>query len=103
MPRLLRSASRVILDWLPCVTGFLYVLLSLSRIIALYKGQRSGGQVPQPYGDHPNATWIVPDNMNDMNLEEPSRYVRIDDVCVCGGEGELVKCCYVNHVSDIVF
>ncbi len=45
MPRLLRSASRVILDWLPCVTGFLYVLLSLSRIIALYKGQRSGGWV----------------------------------------------------------
>ncbi len=44
------------------------------------------GQLPQPYGDHPNATWIVPDNMNDMNLEEPSRYVRIDDVCV-----ELVK------------
>ena len=33
------------------------------------------GQLPQPYGSFPNATSVVPDNMNDMNREEPSRYV----------------------------
>lgn len=33
------------------------------------------GQLPQLYSGHSNATWAVPDNMNDMNLEESSRYV----------------------------
>lgn len=33
------------------------------------------GQLPQPYSPHRNATWVVPDHMNDMNQEEPSRYV----------------------------
>ena len=34
------------------------------------------GQLPQPYSPHKNATWVIPDHMNDMNLEETSRYVR---------------------------
>ena len=38
VPRFMRTFSRNLLDWLPAVTGILYVLFSLSRIIALYKG-----------------------------------------------------------------
>eukprot|EP00003_Mantamonas_plastica_P014416 TRINITY_DN2504_c2_g2_i2.p1 TRINITY_DN2504_c2_g2~~TRINITY_DN2504_c2_g2_i2.p1 ORF type:complete len:391 (+),score=117.40 TRINITY_DN2504_c2_g2_i2:154-1173(+) len=34
-----------------------------------------GGQLPQEFADGPNATSIIPDNFNDMNREEPSRYV----------------------------
>ena len=34
------------------------------------------GQLPKPYSSHPNATSIIPTHMNDMNKEEPSRYVR---------------------------
>ncbi len=30
------------------------------------------GQLPQPFG---NNTYDIPKNMNDMNREEPSRYV----------------------------
>lgn len=33
------------------------------------------GQLPQPYASGPQATQIIPANMNDQNLEEPSRYV----------------------------
>jgi alpha-1,2-mannosyltransferase len=33
------------------------------------------GQLPKPYGQFPNATTVVPGDMNDMNREEPSRYV----------------------------
>uniref|UniRef100_A0A667YKG3 Mannosyltransferase n=1 Tax=Myripristis murdjan TaxID=586833 RepID=A0A667YKG3_9TELE len=33
------------------------------------------GQLPQPYADSPFATQLIPDNMNDQNLEEPTRYV----------------------------
>ncbi|CAL1289019.1 unnamed protein product [Larinioides sclopetarius] len=35
------------------------------------------GQLPKPYSDLPNATKIIPTDMNDLNLEEPSRYVDI--------------------------
>ncbi|XP_007556648.1 alpha-1,2-mannosyltransferase ALG9 isoform X2 [Poecilia formosa] len=35
------------------------------------------GQLPQPYASGPQATQIIPANMNDQNLEEPSRYVDI--------------------------
>ncbi|XP_015238314.1 PREDICTED: alpha-1,2-mannosyltransferase ALG9 [Cyprinodon variegatus] len=35
------------------------------------------GQLPQPYASGPLATQIIPANMNDQNLEEPSRYVDI--------------------------
>ena len=33
------------------------------------------GQLPKPYSSFPNATSIIPEHMNDMNKEEPSRYV----------------------------
>ena len=33
------------------------------------------GQLPRPYSPHRNATWAIPEHMNDMNQEEPSRYV----------------------------
>ena len=33
------------------------------------------GQLPKPYGPSPNATTVIPEDMNDMNREEPSRYV----------------------------
>lgn len=33
------------------------------------------GQLPQPYSLGPSATQMIPANMNDQNLEEPSRYV----------------------------
>ncbi|KAG7266703.1 hypothetical protein CRUP_037270 [Coryphaenoides rupestris] len=33
------------------------------------------GQLPQPYAAGPLATQTVPTNMNDQNLEEPTRYV----------------------------
>ena len=33
------------------------------------------GQLPKPYSNAPNATKIIPTQMNDMNEEEPSRYV----------------------------
>ena len=33
-----------------------------------------GGQLPQPFAHH-NGTVVVPPHMNDMNREEPTRYV----------------------------
>ncbi|KAK7079141.1 mannosyltransferase [Halocaridina rubra] len=33
------------------------------------------GQLPKPYSQLPNGTLLIPENMNDMNLEETSRYV----------------------------
>lgn len=35
------------------------------------------GQLPKHFGSGKNATSVVPDRMNDRNLEEPSRYVDI--------------------------
>ncbi|XP_058946137.2 alpha-1,2-mannosyltransferase ALG9-like isoform X2 [Pocillopora verrucosa] len=35
------------------------------------------GQLPKPYADGRNATKIIPTHMNDMNEEEPSRYMSI--------------------------
>ncbi|XP_077402409.1 alpha-1,2-mannosyltransferase ALG9 isoform X2 [Vanacampus margaritifer] len=35
------------------------------------------GQLPKPYTSGPHATQIIPADMNDQNLEEPSRYVDI--------------------------
>ncbi|XP_057551196.1 alpha-1,2-mannosyltransferase ALG9 isoform X7 [Hippopotamus amphibius kiboko] len=35
------------------------------------------GQLPKPFAEGPLATRIVPTDMNDQNLEEPSRYVDI--------------------------
>jgi hypothetical protein len=33
------------------------------------------GQLPKAYSPYPNATKIIPTEMNDMNREEESRYV----------------------------
>ena len=33
------------------------------------------GQLPKEYSDGRNGTWAIPEHMNDMNREEPSRYV----------------------------
>ncbi|XP_048840319.1 alpha-1,2-mannosyltransferase ALG9 isoform X2 [Brienomyrus brachyistius] len=35
------------------------------------------GQLPKPFSQGPLATQTIPSNMNDQNLEEPSRYVDI--------------------------
>ncbi|XP_022250897.1 alpha-1,2-mannosyltransferase ALG9-like [Limulus polyphemus] len=35
------------------------------------------GQLPKPYSQLKNATKIIPENMNDRNLEEPTRYIDI--------------------------
>ena len=42
------------------------------------------GQLPKPYSNAPNATKIIPTQMNDMNEEEPSRYVSKGDKWVIG-------------------
>lgn len=41
------------------------------------------GQLPQPYALDPQATQIIPLNMNDQNLEEPSRYVSSKYYLLC--------------------
>ncbi|XP_075236016.1 alpha-1,2-mannosyltransferase Alg9 [Lycorma delicatula] len=38
------------------------------------------GQLPQQYSNADNATMVIPPNMNDINEEEPSRYV---DITTC--------------------
>ncbi|XP_046393537.1 alpha-1,2-mannosyltransferase ALG9 [Ischnura elegans] len=37
------------------------------------------GQLPKEYDSLPNATMIIPEDMNDMNREETSRYVSVKD------------------------
>ena len=40
------------------------------------------GQLPCHYSPHDNSTSVVPDHMNDLNREEPSRYVSVcNDSC----------------------
>jgi len=36
------------------------------------------GQLPKPYSSSKNATWIIPTDFNDLNREEPSRYVELE-------------------------
>ncbi|XP_042538731.1 alpha-1,2-mannosyltransferase ALG9 isoform X3 [Dipodomys spectabilis] len=36
------------------------------------------GQLPKPFAEGPLATQIIPTDMNDQNLEEPSRYIDIN-------------------------
>ena len=42
------------------------------------------GQLPAEYATGPDGTKIIPDNMNDMNREEESRYVREDNSSTAG-------------------
>ena len=64
------------------------------------------GQLPKPYSGDRNATWTVPEAMNDMNREEPSRYVSQGGLVVvlnreglwklgipCGG----IETCILSH------
>ena len=37
--------------------------------------QNSKGQLPKWYVEGPNATQQIPTDMNDRNIEEPTRYV----------------------------
>ncbi|XP_064638611.1 alpha-1,2-mannosyltransferase ALG9-like [Lineus longissimus] len=36
------------------------------------------GQLPKQYGKGPDATKVIPSHMNDLNLEEPSRYFDVN-------------------------
>lgn len=35
------------------------------------------GQLPAQFDPPPNGTWTLPQHMNDLNQEEPSRYVQL--------------------------
>ncbi|CAG2178239.1 unnamed protein product, partial [Oppiella nova] len=37
------------------------------------------GQLPQPYQSGSGGTRVIPQHMNDLNLEEPSRYVNVSE------------------------
>jgi len=37
------------------------------------------GQLPKPYSRSYNGTWIIPSDMNDLNLQEMSRYVNVSE------------------------
>ena len=37
------------------------------------------GLLPKPYESGPDGTKVIPSQMNDMNREEPSRYVSLQD------------------------
>ncbi len=43
----------------------------------LYLKSEFVGQLPRPFDPSPNGTRTIPANMNDLNREEPSRYVCI--------------------------
>lgn len=35
------------------------------------------GQLPKPFSNEPRATRLIPTHMNDLNLEESSRYINV--------------------------
>lgn len=37
------------------------------------------GQLPKPYEKGAAGTRVIPSHMNDMNVEEPTRYVSLDE------------------------
>ena len=47
------------------------------------------GQLPKPYGKFPQATRKIPSHMNDMNEEEPTRYV---SACT------TLRIFYISHI-----
>lgn len=53
-----------------CVFVFLFCSWNLQFIESEFRGQ-----LPQPYSEAANGTLVIPENMNDMNKEEESRYV----------------------------
>ena len=54
---------------------FTFILFFSNRWHLRFIRSEFRGQLPQPYSPHRNATWVIPEHMNDMNQEEPSRYV----------------------------
>ena len=58
------------------------------------------GQLPCHYSPHDNSTSVVPDHMNDLNREEPSRYVSVcNDSCF----GPVVMLCVMSLFCWRVF
>ena len=58
------------------------------------------GQLPCHYSPHDNSTSVVPDHMNDLNREEPSRYVSVcNDSCL----GPVVMLCVMSLFCWRVF
>lgn len=67
--------SRTLAIWALCV--FLIILICVSDSWQLqFIPSEFRGQLPKPFAEGPLATRLVPTDMNDQNLEEPSRYVR---------------------------
>ena len=58
------------------------------------------GQLPCHYSPHDNSTSVVPDHMNDLNREEPSRYV---SVCNDSCSGLIVMLCVMSLFCWRVF
>jgi len=45
----------------------------------LYLQSEFRGQLPRSFDPPPNGTWTIPSHMNDLNLEETSRYASLND------------------------
>lgn len=130
-PRVLSNLARSCVHALPLMVVVVHALLSISRVVMLYKGYHAPldlyasistqpvlsqvraldevnlcvgkewyrvpssfflpdkrwklqfvrsdfrGQLPKPYSSLKNATSLIPEYMNDMNKEEPSRYFEL--------------------------
>ena len=64
------------LYWLHCyITHYITFYTIYVRWYLQFIRSEFRGQLPKPYTNAPNATKIIPTQMNDMNEEEPSRYV----------------------------
>lgn len=61
--------------WAPCVLIILLIYVSDSWQLQFIPSEFRG-QLPKPFAEGPLSTRLVPTDMNDQNLEEPSRYVR---------------------------
>ena len=61
--------------WALCVLLILLICVSDSWQLQFIPSEFRG-QLPKPFAEGPLATRSVPTDMNDQNLEEPSRYVR---------------------------
>lgn len=52
-----------------------YIILNFCSWKLQYLRSEFKGQLPQPFSNHENATSIIQAHFNNMNKEEPSRYV----------------------------
>ncbi len=53
------------------------------------------GQLPKPFASGSDATRKIPSHMNDLNLEEPTRYVSVSDV-------PPLKCQYLLATRELM-